>query len=334
MRLLLCAVLALLPLLSSAARAEIPTFRMGWINTPASLIPVMFTPPGVAQHLGKTYNIDAQYFRSSNLQVAALAAGELDIAAFGYSSFPIAVENARMSDLRIIADETQDGVPGWHSMAYMVRKDSPIQSVNDLKGRVVATNGIGSGVYVAMTAVLKKAGLQEKRDYTVIEVGFPNMNAMLFDGKTDLITASHPFDYDPHLLADGRILFRSRDGLGAGELSFWAAKAPFIAQNKAALTDMIEDYIRAIRWYLDPANRKEAIAIIAKATKQPEAQFESWLFTHNDYYRDPNAFVDMKALQANIDQQVAMGMLRKTINAEAYADLSMVREAAARQGVK
>ena len=51
----------------------------------------------------------------------------------------------------------------------MVRKDSGIQTVADLKGKVVAVNGLGSGVHMAMTAMLQKHGLQDKRDYIVIE---------------------------------------------------------------------------------------------------------------------------------------------------------------------
>ena len=52
-------------------------------------------------------------------------------------------------------------------------KDGPIQKVEDLKGKVVATNAAGTAVDVAMRAMLQKHGLEDKRDYTLVEAPFP-----------------------------------------------------------------------------------------------------------------------------------------------------------------
>ena len=95
-------------------------------------------------------------------------------------------QNAGLDDLRIIGDEFQDGVPGYYSQEYMVLKDGPIQKVEDLKGKVVATNAAGSAVDVAMKAMLHKHGLEPNRDYTVVEAPFPAMKAMLAEKKVDL----------------------------------------------------------------------------------------------------------------------------------------------------
>ena len=38
---------------------------------------------------------------------------------------------------------------------------------------MLATNGVGTGVHMAMRAMLQRSGLQDKRDYTVIEAPFP-----------------------------------------------------------------------------------------------------------------------------------------------------------------
>ena len=50
-----------------------------------------------------------------------------------------------------------------------MRKDSGINKVEDLKGKVIGTNGGGSAVDVAMRAMLQKHGLEDKRDYTMLE---------------------------------------------------------------------------------------------------------------------------------------------------------------------
>ena len=75
--------------------------------------------------------------------------------------------------MRVVADEFQDGVDDYYSEDYMVLKDGPIQKVEDLKGRVVATNAAGSAVDVK--AMLHKHGLEPNRDYTVVEAPLPAM---------------------------------------------------------------------------------------------------------------------------------------------------------------
>ena len=101
--------------------------------------------------------------------ITALATNEVDIALLAYSSFALAVQNANLQDLRVIADEAQEGVDGYYTSPFMVLKDGPINKVEDLKGKVVATVGAGAAVDIAMRAMLKKHGLEDKRDYSVVE---------------------------------------------------------------------------------------------------------------------------------------------------------------------
>ena len=65
-----------------------------------------------------------------------------------------------------------------------------------------------------------------------------------------------------------------------------AARQSFIDKNRAALVDFMEDSLRIVRWYLDPANHKEVMEICARITKRPAEQFD-WVFTNKDNYRDP-----------------------------------------------
>lgn len=328
---LVAAVLAALFLGTPAyARAEPVKIRAGWINVPASLIPILFARPGLAKHEGVSYTFEPEYFSASGKQISAIATGDLDIAALGFSTVSIALLNAGLTDLRIIADETRDGVEGYNTVEYRVLRDGPIKTVADLKGKVVATNGYGAGVDIGMRAFLARNGLIDKRDYTVIEAPFPTMLAILADRKADLVTATSPFKYRPDFETTGRTLFTLRDALGPSELSFWTMREAFIKQHRAAVVDLLEDTIRSLRWYNDPANHSEAIDIVAKFTKQPRDVLDGWAFTHKDYYRDLNALPDMAALQNNIDVQVKLGFIKSGYDVNKYADLSLVKEAAAR----
>jgi NitT/TauT family transport system substrate-binding protein len=314
----------------ASLRAEPVKIRAGWVVAPASLVPVLFANKSVAKHLGKSYTYETIYYGASPKQITGFGVNELDIAALGFSSFPFAVQNAGLRDLRIIADEIQDGGQDYFTGHFMVRKDSGIDKIEDLKGKVLAVNGLGTGVHMAMTAILKKHGLEEKRDYTVIEAPFPTMTAVLKDKKADMIITTVPFVYAPDLQAIGKTLFTNKDAMGTSALSFWTAREGFIKKNRAAMVDFLEDAIRAVRWYKDPANRNEAIEILSKFLKRPPRAFQEWAFTKKDFFRDNNLLVDLDALQVNVNTMKDIGVIKTNMTVKNYADLSLVKEAAAR----
>ena len=313
-----------------AGAADPVAIRIGWVVTPPELQPVLFARPDVAEHLNKTYVMEAVHFKSTPVMITALAAGEIDIAPFTFASFGTAIVNARMEDLRIIADEFQDGVEGYFTEPYLVRRDSGINSVADLKGKVIATNGIGSGVDMAMRAMLRRHHLEDKRDYSVVEVQFPNMKAVLMERKVDLICVPAAFAYDPELEKTARVLFTQRDALGPTQFALWTARTPFLEKNRAAVVDFLEDALRALRWYLEPANHAAAVDIVADFTHLPAARFDGWLLTHKDQYRDPDGLPNLAALQRNLDTQHELGFLKTTVAAGDYVDLSLIKEAGER----
>jgi sulfonate transport system substrate-binding protein len=326
MLLLLCA-LAFLP---GPAAAEPAKIRGTWVAIVTNMQSILFLKPGIARHNGQSYEFDALHFSSTPLMIPALATGDIDIADFAYSTLAAAIQKAGMDDIRIIADELQDGVPGYYSDEYMVKKESPIRTVEDLKGKVLASSGIGGAMDVPLREMLKKHGLDPMKDVTIVEVSMPNHRAALADGKVDLISSPLPFSEDPDLRKMARTLFTQREAAGATQMILWAVRAGFIAQHRAALVDFLEDTIRVRRWYEDPANHAEVVKLVSEFTKQSADHYEPWLFTKADYYRDPDDLPNLQALQQNVDELVTQGLLPAHIDVAAHADLSLVKEAAAR----
>lgn len=324
------AVLASLALGAGAAKADPLKIRMGWVAAPASLVPILFPKDGIAKHNGTSYTVEAIHFQGSPLQITAIQSGEIDTAALGFSSFSLAVENAGMADLRIIADEIQWGVQGFGTADFAVLGDGPVQKVEDLKSKVLVTNGIGGGLDMIMKAMLLKHGLIDKRDFSVIEIGFPNMKSVLFEKKADLVPSVLPFSRDPEFKAKTRILFTTADAMGHVALSFWTARQGFLEKNRAAMVDLLEDYVRSIHWYLDPANHNEAVKIVSDFTKVPAANMQEWLFTKEDNYRDPNGLTDIDAVTRNIHTQKELGLIKADLDAKPYDRLDLIKEAAAR----
>jgi sulfonate transport system substrate-binding protein len=314
---------------STAQSAEPVKIRISWVAPVTNWASIMLEKKDLAQHLGKSYTLEPVRFAGTPPMVTALANGELEVANLAYSTLAIAIQNAGMDDLRVIADEFRDGVEGYYSQEYMVLADGPIKKVDDLKGKVVMTNAAGSAVDVAMRAMLRKFGLEDKRDYTVVESPFPTMRAMLGEKKVDMIPAVVPFSYDPELRKIGRTLFIQRDAIGVTDMIVWTARKPFLDKNRAAMVDFMEDTLRITRWYLDPKNHKEVMEIAGRVTKQPPERFD-WLFTKRDAYHDPDMMPDLAALQKNVDMTRDLGFVRSALDVKKHTDLSIVQDAAKR----
>jgi len=325
---LLAAAVALATI--ATAQADPAKLRIAWIVPGADAPLALFGRPGIAQHEGKSYTLEFTHFTSTPTMITAIASGQVDLVPFAYSSLALAIQNAKLNDLRIISDGFCDGVNGYYSTEFMVLNDSPIKKVEDLKGKVLTSNAAGSAVDIALRAMLKKHGLEDKKDYSLIESAFPNMKAQLIEHKVDLITGVTPFSQDPQLRAVAHPLFLQKDAIGVSQMIIWTAREDFIKKNRAALVDYLEDNLRELRWYYDPANHAEAIKEVTAYTKTPAALWDSWLFTKGDLYHDPNGMPDLDALQNNIAAAHGLGFVPAELDPHKYADLTLVQEAAKR----
>jgi NitT/TauT family transport system substrate-binding protein len=195
----------------------------------------------------------------------------------------------------------------------------------------VATTGIGTGASIQIRAFLRKHGLTEK-DYTEIETTYPGMKPMLVERKIDLGNFILPFLRQPDLNAVARPLFLQNEPFGPTEVLFIVSRAGFLQKNRPAMVDFLEDYVRVLRWYQDPANQERAVEIVAQYTKLPVNMLAGWLFTKQDYYRDPYGLVNLESLQKTMDAQKELGFIKTSPDVRQYADLSLVKEAA--QGLK
>lgn len=314
----------------SAASADPVTLRVGGVAPSADLVELMFAKQGIAKHLGKSYDYAPTHMAGTPPVITAIASGDLDIGVFSYSSFALAIENAKISDLRVIYDEFQDGAPGYYTGEFKVLKDGPIHSIEDMKGHVAASPGAGSALDIAIRAMLKKHDMEDKRDYTMVEAALPNLKAMLLSKKVDLAAAGTTAITDPELQAQTRNLFTQEEAVGRTEMIMLAARDDFLRKNRAAVIDFLEDALRARRFYFDPTRHTEAVAIVAQFTKQPADQLNAWIFTTHDYYRDPNGIPDVVALQNSVDLLKQLGFLKTEIDAKKYVDLGYVKEAASR----
>ena len=281
--------------------------------------------PELFKHLGKSYILQAIRFAGSTPEIQAQAIGDLEIASQSPSSVALAITNAKL-DLRAVADVVGDGHPGYFSENYVVLADGPIKTIEDVKGKRVATNAIGSASDEAMRTMFHRHGLKDA-DFTTVETNFANMPAMIEGGKVDMIGVLPQF-------ADGiignpkyKVLFQARDAVGPSQAVMWVMRSDFIAGHRDATVDFFEDYIRAVRWFLDPKNRDEALAITADVTKLSKDRL-AFAFTKDDFYHSPDLRPDIDLAQKEIAESVELGVLPKPVTlSPKYVDLSLIEDA-------
>lgn len=329
MRAVAAALLAISVFAIKAADAEPLKIKVGWVLMTSSSVPLSLEKKELLHHWGQSYVIEPVSIRATSAMITALATGDLDIGPLAYSSLAFAIQNAKIDDLRIISDVSQNRAQDSFTTHFLVLKDGPIKTVEDMKGHVGASLAAGSAVDISMRAMLRRHGLDDRKDVTIVEAAFPNMKAMLLEKKADLVAVIPPYTEDPDLKAQSTTLFPQKDAMGPIQLIVWVGRAPYLAAHRAALVDFMEDSLRVTRYFTDPAHHDEVAALAAEKLKQPREQVDM-LWTKNDSYRDPDGLPDLAALQHNIDTQREIGLIEQSIKVTDYADLSIVKEAAAR----
>src|SRR5262245_19975603 len=137
LRIFLLALVATALLGQAPAGAQQPVkIRVSWVAPVSNWASIMLEKKELAQHLGKSYVMEPVRYAGTPPMVTALANGELEVANLAYSTLAIAIKNAGLDDLRVIAHEFRDGVPGRYTHEYLVLADGPIKSAQDLKGKV------------------------------------------------------------------------------------------------------------------------------------------------------------------------------------------------------
>jgi NitT/TauT family transport system substrate-binding protein len=314
------------------ATAEPVKIRVDWSIIPGQFAPLIPTVPkygpNVYRHYGKSYVVEPIKLQGGGATLTALAADQIDIATLSPQALVLGVVEAKL-DMRVIGLQISTEVPGYLLTHFWVR-GSEIKKVEDLKGKVVAVNARGANIDSAAHMVMRKFGLEEPRDYQIVEVRFPAMIPALESKRVDAAPMVPPFDRMAARNPEFKQLFSVGDAFGPVETLMFMAKAEYVAKNKAALIDFLEDNIRMRRWMFDPKTRMDAVTQLSDTTKIPVAEYADWVYTTGDYHYHPQALVDVPRLQHNVNVLKEAGVIPNAIDIGPYVDLSLVKEAAER----
>jgi ABC-type nitrate/sulfonate/bicarbonate transport system substrate-binding protein len=211
--------------------------------------------------------IDLRFTQNSEEQRDGLAKGEFEIA---YSAVDNAVAMVELARHDVIIVGGGDGSMN----EFMTRAD--IRSLDDMRGKTLVVDRPNTAYALQGKKILKNAGLLEGRDYAVRSVGFTPSRIEAIEKGSDNAAAgmlNPPYSFaakDKGLKSFGRVidLMGPYQGGGIFVMREWArANGPLLERFLAA-------YIEATRMALAPANRVQAISLIAARLKQDLAVAE------------------------------------------------------------
>lgn len=181
----------------------------------------------------------------------ALAVGSLEIGLTGDS--PPVFAQAAGKDLRYVGAEP----PKPQSSALLVKPDSPLRTLADLKGRKIALQK-GSSAHYLVVRALAQAGLQWS-DITPIYLPPSDARAAFERGSVDAWAIWDPYYAATELDIQPRVL---SNGVGlSGNNSFYLASTAFTQNHPQAVQTLLDELTRADAYV--QSHRKESAQFIA-----------------------------------------------------------------------
>ncbi|MEV0582412.1 ABC transporter substrate-binding protein [Nonomuraea sp. NPDC050310] len=210
-------------------------------------------------------NVKVQTIQGGAAAMGELASGKLDVLHSNYvSALKASAEN--VAKLKVIAEAY---VAKPNNFLLMAKKDSPVTSMADLKGKKIAVNTLNNVATLTVSAQLEVAGLKPE-DVQFVEHPFPEMPGMLEQGQIDAAFLPEPF----HELAASKNGAKTITDLMQGPtadfpIAGYLVTEEFASKNPKTVAAFQRGLTKAIE--LAISNSDEVDAALPKYTKIDQA---------------------------------------------------------------
>jgi NitT/TauT family transport system substrate-binding protein len=226
----------------------------------------------------------------------------------------------------------EDGVPlkivylgHRDGSAMMVNKDSPIHSIEDLKGKTVAVPNRFSNQWLLVVRALKEHNLSVA-DIHMVEMPPPDMPAALFSRAVDAITSGEPFMGQTELDGYGRILYLTKD-VWPNFISCVLAVHENAIKNRRDTVERLVDGIAKSGQWLDKKmdHRMEAAEFVSQHYYNQNPRLLRFVLSKPP---DRVKYTNLTIRKADFEEIEALGketgILKGTAHFEDYTDASFV----------
>lgn len=220
----------------------------------------------------------------SNRALEYLNAGSLDIGSSAGLAALLAKANGNPIRTPYIFSR-----PEW--TALVVRKDSPIKTLADLRGKKVAATK-GTDPYLFLLRALQTVKLG-RSDIEHVALQHADGRAALEQGRVDAWAGLDPHMAASELVSGNRLLYRN---VGFNTYGFLNVRDDFLARQPELVRRVIGQYERARLWTL--ANLTESARILADEAKAPLEVALLQLKLRTDLSNPQPGAEQVKALQA------------------------------------
>ncbi|RDU36595.1 aliphatic sulfonate ABC transporter substrate-binding protein [Neobacillus piezotolerans] len=247
--------------MAGSKEKEIKTIRIGYQkNGPLIILKSLGT---LEKTLGeKGISVEWKEFQAGPALVEALNAGTIDFGRTGDSP-PIFAQAAGAPFVYVAA-----GKPKFNGSAILVKKDSPIKSVKDLKGKTVGF-AKGSSSHYLIIKGLEKAGLA----YGDIVPAFlaPGDGRVAFEqGQIDAWVVWDPFTSAAEIGSGARMLVNG-EGLTT-DRDFFLASTTFSMEHPQIIKLILDEVQHSLEWA--NSHHEELVGMLAPILKIDEQSLE------------------------------------------------------------
>ena len=245
-------------------------------------------------------------FRNGNEAISAQRGGHIDIILTIPGTAMTA--NERGFDLQLVSGNEDAQASGPDTSAIIVRKDSGLKTLNDLKGKAFAVSGTHTQKTVMIQAAMKKAGVNADQ-FSFIEMPYAS-HVDALRGKAIAVAAS--LDPWTTILRNSDfatvLAYDYIEALPSQPVGAWFAKREFVEKNREALTRFskslcdVADYMAADA---DRARKNIAAYTGLAAELVKEVPVNKW-----------TCRVNLPIWQRVVDMMFAGGELQKAIRIE------------------
>ncbi|HEX7382516.1 MAG TPA: ABC transporter substrate-binding protein, partial [Nevskiaceae bacterium] len=244
----------------------------------------------------------------------ALLAGTVDCGINAPLTLAKAIDTAGLQPVLIgsvIGESPQSFHPYWAT-----RADSSIKTVQDLKGKTVAVNTIGSQVDLFTRAWLRHNGLDPDKDVSIVEVPFPIGLTALKRGQVDAIVLVQPFAAKAEKEGGIRRLGDIGQVLPSNIELVEACRRQALEAHPKAIAQFAKDFAAASDRF--QTHHEASIELISEVTKLPAPVLQSFMFTDKDFHRWSHGAIDVSVVQHMFDLFYDNGALKKRLKAQDY----------------
>jgi len=210
--------------------------------------------------------------------------------------------------------------PEW--TALVVPKDSPIQSVADLKGKKVAATK-GTDPFLFLLQSLQKAGLN-KNDVEIVHLQHPDGRVALERGDVQAWAGLDPLMASSELQAGSRLLYRNRD---FNSYSVLSVTETFAKEQPELIEQVIAAYEQARQWAI--ANPDALAQLLADEAKLP-LEVAKLQLSRTDFSNSQPGAEHVKALKAAAPILLEEGLVRQGTDVAGVVDQLITPQLAAK----